>query len=63
VDIKEKIFGDQENYGFAKDVKATDLFYKAKKKKNKAEKEEDNKKSHAICNKRSGGGGKETLYL
>jgi hypothetical protein len=62
VDIKEEILGDQENYGFAEDVKATDLFHKAKKK-NKAEKEEDNKKSHVIYNKRRRGKWSLNLWL
>jgi hypothetical protein len=38
--------GLQENYGYAQDVKATELFRKAKEE--VKEEEEDNKKSHLI---------------
>jgi hypothetical protein len=51
VDVKEEVLGEQDNYGCAEDVKATDLFHKAKKK--KAETKTDKKKSHVIYNKRT----------
>lgn len=57
VDVKKEALGEQENYGYAEDVKATELFHKAKKKKSE---KDDNKKSHVIYNKGTGRKCKET---